>query len=91
MGEGVRQPFFITMDCRYNIEDIEKILGFTTWSDKKKIDTLLHIDCNMYANLGSDSLIKEKKETKQQSKKIYKAIKEINVEMGKTLLQEIDV
>tara|TARA_Y100001972_G_C7582713_1_gene292254 strand:+ start:388 stop:627 length:240 start_codon:yes stop_codon:yes gene_type:complete len=79
------------MDCRYNIEDIEKILGFTTWSDNKKIDTLLHIDCNMYANLGLDSLIKEKKETKQQSKKIYKAIKEINVEMGKTLLQEIDV
>jgi len=91
LGEWVRQPFFTTMDCRYNIEDIEKILGFTTWSDNKKIDTLLHIDCNMYANLGLDSLIKEKKETKQQSKKIYKAIKEINAELGKTLLQEIDV
>jgi len=79
------------MDCRYKIQDIEKILGFTSWSDKKKIDTLLYIDCNMYANLGSDSLMKEKKETKQQSKRIYKAIKEINVEMGKTLLQAMDV
>ena len=90
MGEWVRQPFFITMDCRYNIEDIEKILGFTSWSDKKKIDTLLHIDCNMYARLGVDSLVKEKKETKQQSKKIYRAIKEINAELGKTLLQGMD-
>lgn len=66
-------------------------MGFTSWSDKKKIDTLLYIDCNMYANLGVDSLIKERKETKQQSKKIYKAIKEINVEMGKSLLQAMDV
>ena len=79
------------MDCRYNIEDIEKILGFTSWSDKKKIDTLLHIDCNMYTQLGVDCFIKERKETKQQSKKIYKAIKEINVEMGKSLLQAMDV
>ena len=66
-------------------------MGFTSWSDKKKIDTLLYIDCNMYANLGVDSLIKERKETKQQSKKIYRAIKEINVEMGKSLLQAMDV
>ena len=78
------------MDCRYNIEDIEKIMGFTSWSDKKKIDTLLHIDCNMYSRLGGDSLVKEKKETKQQSKKIYRAIKEINAELGKTLLQGMD-
>jgi CRISPR/Cas system CSM-associated protein Csm2 small subunit len=78
------------MDCRYNIEDIEKIMGFTSWSDKKKIDTLLHIDCNMYTQLGVDSFIKEKKETKQQSKKIYKAIKELNAELGKTLLQAMD-
>ena len=78
------------MDCRYNIEDIEKIMGFTSWSDKKKIDTLLYIDCNMYANLGVDSLIKERKETKQQSKKIYKAIKQINAELGKTLLHGMD-
>ena len=65
-------------------------MGFTSWSDKKKIDTLLYIDCNMYANLGVDSLIKERKETKQQSKKIYKAIKQINAELGKTLLHGMD-
>ena len=78
------------MDCRYTINDIDKILGFISWSDKKKIDTLLHIDCNMYANLGSDSLMKEKKETKQQSKKIYRAIKEIDAELSKTLLHAMD-
>ncbi len=78
------------MDCRYKIQDIEKIMGFTSWSDKKKIDTLLHIDCNMYTQLGVNSFIKEKKETKQQSKKIYRAIKEINAELGKRLLQGMD-
>ena len=44
----------------------------------------------MYAKLGVDSLVKEKKETKQQSKKIYRAIKEVNTELGKTLLQGMD-
>tara|TARA_R110002020_G_scaffold236346_4_gene448655 strand:- start:1635 stop:1874 length:240 start_codon:yes stop_codon:yes gene_type:complete len=78
------------MDCKYKIEDIEKVLGFVSWSEKKKIDTLLHIDCNLYSTLGSDSLVKERVEAKQNSRKIYRAIKDVNTELGKTLLQAMD-
>ena len=38
-------------ECKYSIEDVGKILNYKTWTDKKKIDTLLHIDCSMYCNL----------------------------------------
>jgi len=53
----------------YTIEDIEKIESFKTWSDRKKVDELLRIDCNMYTNLGSDS-------TKTEKETINKAIDE---------------
>ena len=39
----------------YNVEDIDKIVGFTSWSDKKKIDKLLEIDADLYCNLGKES------------------------------------
>lgn len=78
------------MDCKYSVYDIDKIMGYTTWSDKRKIDTLLHIDSIMYSNLGSDSLIKERNHIKLLSKKIYKAIKVVDNRVGTMLLQEID-
>ena len=37
----------------YNVEDIDKIVSFTSWSDKKKIDKLLEIDADLYCNLGT--------------------------------------
>ena len=39
----------------YTIDDIDKILGYTSWKDKKKIDTLLEIDADLYTNLGKES------------------------------------
>ena len=35
----------------YNYDDIEKIIGFTSWSDSKKISELFRIDSFMYTNL----------------------------------------
>ena len=32
-----------------------KIVGYKTWTDKKKVDALLEIDANAYTNLGTDS------------------------------------
>ena len=55
-------------------EKIRKIQGYKTWSLKKKVDSLLEIDANMYTNLGIDSTKTEKKEVKAISRKIYKAI-----------------
>ena len=31
-------------DCKYSVDDVDKIYNYTTWSVKKKVDTLLHID-----------------------------------------------
>lgn len=68
---------------------IEKIISQDT-TDKEKIDKLLELDCNMYTNLGIDSTKTEKQEVKTMSKKIYKAIQNINESIGKSLIQSID-
>ncbi len=72
----------------YNIDDIEKILGFTSWSKKRKIDTLFEIDADLYCNLGSDSSKTEIENVKKQSCKIYKAIKKVDEYTGRLLLRE---
>lgn len=74
----------------YTIEDIEKIESFKTWSDRKKVDELLRIDCNMYTNLGSDSTKTEKENVKRNSRKIYRVIKSIDDKVGKELLNAMD-
>ena len=74
----------------YTINDIEKILEFKTWSDRRKIDELLRMDCEMYTNLGIDSTKKEKSEVTKNSRRIYKAIKTIDQKMGQTFLLAMD-
>jgi len=74
----------------YTIEDIEKIESFKTWSDRKKVDELLRIDCNMYTNLGSDSTKTEKENVKRNSRRIYRVIKGIDNKIGKELLNAMD-
>lgn len=71
----------------YNINDIDKILGFKTWTEKQKIDALLKIDCLMYTQLGTDSLKKERDEVHRNSRKIYQAIKTVNPQEAKVLLK----
>ena len=71
----------------YNINDIDKILSFKTWTEKQKIDALLKVDCFMYTCLGTDSLKKEREEVQRNSRKIYQAIKTINPEEAKILLR----
>ncbi len=72
----------------YNIDDIEKILNFTSWSNKRKIDTLFEIDADLYCNLGSDSSKTEVEKVKKQSRKIYKTIKRIDEYTGRLSLRE---
>ena len=69
---------------------IDKILNYKTYTDRMKIDALLEIDCNNYANLGSDSTKAEKLEVKKQSRQIYRAIKTINPAMGERFLRTMD-
>lgn len=65
---------------------LEKIIAYKTWSDKKKIDELLRIDCDMYTNLGIDSTSKDREEVKKTSRYIYRAIQKMDPSIGRSLL-----
>ena len=51
---------------RYKYEDIKKFMEFKTRTNKDKINTLLEIDCSLYAHLGIDSTKVEKEEVKEK-------------------------
>jgi len=72
----------------YNVNDIEKILSFTSWSKKKKIDKLLEIDADLYCNLGKETSKTQVANVKKLSKKIYRAIKTVDEYTGRLLLRE---
>ena len=69
---------------------IDKILNYKTYSLKRKIDSLLEMDSNIYCNLGIDSTKSEKKEAKKLSKQIYRAIKTLDPEQGNKYLYLMD-
>ncbi len=74
----------------YTQNEIDKVLAYKTWSDQKKQDQLLKMDCSMYCHLGIDSNKKEREEVTKVSRKIYTAIKSINHNMGTLFLQTMD-
>ena len=65
-------------------------MSYTSVSDREKINRLLQLDCNMYTNLGSDSTKTEKLQVKKNSRAIYRAIKEIDENIGRSLLEHMD-
>jgi hypothetical protein len=71
---------------RYTYKNIQEFMNYKTWSNKKKIDTLLEIDCSLYAHLGTDSSKAEKEEVKRKSIEIYRTIKKIDKELGDEFL-----
>tara|TARA_R100000734_G_C3315550_1_gene107545 strand:- start:449 stop:679 length:231 start_codon:yes stop_codon:yes gene_type:complete len=72
----------------YNVDDLEKILSYKSWSDKKKFNTLLEIDADIYCNLGSESTKTDILNAKKKSRRIYKAIKSIDKYWGEMMLRE---
>ena len=74
----------------YDLKDIDKVAAFKSWTNKKKIDELLRIDCKMYTNLGKDSTSKEREEAKKYSRKIYNHIKKLDHRMGFEFLLAMD-
>jgi len=74
----------------YQVDDIEKILGFKSWDDKKKVDELLRIDAAMYCNLGSESTKADKDAVRKSSRKIYQAIKQVDPYWGEKFLRAMD-
>lgn len=71
---------------KYTFDDIETILGYTSWNDRRKIDTLLEIDCSLYAHLGTDSTRSEREDVKRKSIEIYRKIKTIDRKLGDEFL-----
>lgn len=74
----------------YTVNDIEKILEFKSWSNKEKEDELLRIDCAMYTYLGTDSTNQDREKVKKNSRKIYRALKNINPQLSEHLMTAID-
>ncbi len=69
---------------------IDKILNYKTYSIRRKIDSLLEMDANIYCNLGIDSTKTERTEAKKLSKQIYRAIKSLDLEQGQKYLYLMD-
>ena len=74
----------------YKYEDVDRVVDFVTWNEKKKIDELFRIDSYMHTNLGIDSTKKEKEDVRRKSRYIYKAISKINPRIGKELIYYMD-
>ena len=87
--ESNKFDYIITI-MSYNSQDIGKIVGFTTWTVKRKVDELLRIDSEMYTTMGSDSKESEIKKTKATSRKIYQAISRISPTDGYFLQAHMD-
>jgi|TARA_R110000803_G_scaffold174599_1_gene237214 hypothetical protein len=71
-------------------ETSERIATDFALSIKERTDQLLKLDCNMYTELGSESLKSERLEAKKNSKFIYKQIKGIDEVSGNLLLKSLD-
>jgi len=69
---------------------IDKIVGYKTWSDRRKIDALLEMDCIMYTNLGLDSTKEEIRNVKVASRKIYRGVSKIDKTLGDTMVRAMD-
>ena len=71
-------------------EEILRIAEDYNKSVIQRVNELLEIDAIMYTNLGSDSTKAEKQEVKKNSRIIYRAIKDLDLDTGKLLLQHQD-
>jgi len=74
----------------YKFSDIEKIVSFSSWTDKEKKDELLRIDCSMYTYLGKDSSKQELEQVKKNSRVIYMSLKPIDHNLSELLTNAID-
>lgn len=71
-------------------EFTEKVLSYKTYTDKKKIDTLLHRLAEMWAHTGTDSTKTEIQQVRKNSRVIYRAIKQVDPIFGESLLRTQD-
>jgi len=75
----------------YATKDLDKVLGFKTWTDRQKMDELLRMDCALHCALGTDSTKAEREAVRRESRKIYKAIKTFDEQNGEMFLRVMDL
>lgn len=63
------------------------ILNRRNITEKSKIDRLLELNADIYTNLGTDSTITDKKNAQVDSNFIYRAIMQLDYNLGKFLIQ----
>lgn len=71
-------------------EKIDKILHYKTWSDKRKIDELLFMSADLWANEGKDSTKAQIELVRKKCRVIYRAIKTLDSYVGSQLLRTQD-
>ena len=74
------------MTLREQIDQVVK----SKLSDREKVDELFRIDCKMYTNLGVDSTKSEIEDTKENSRIIYRAVRDIDFWLGNACLRTQD-
>jgi|TARA_E500000305_G_C3882764_1_gene170556 hypothetical protein len=74
----------------YTYKDIDKIVEFSSWTERQKLDELLRIDCALYATLGIDSTNAEREQVKRMSRAIYKRIRKVNEVKGRLFMETMD-
>lgn len=73
----------------YKFEDLDKFMGFTSWTVKQKVEECLRINADLRCNLGTDSTKKEIAEADRKWKKMAKAINRIDPVTGSLFLRAI--
>ncbi|QDP66272.1 MAG: hypothetical protein Unbinned805contig1001_43 [Prokaryotic dsDNA virus sp.] len=71
---------------KYRIES-DKVMGYKSYSKKRKIDQLLFLNADQYCNLGSDSTKTDRLIAEANSRYIYKLIKSLDYNLGFMLLK----
>ena len=71
-------------------EKADKIFAYKSYSKKRKVDSLLELNSNIYCNSGIDSTKKERQSNKDTSNYIFNLIKKVDFYLGHFLLQNRD-
>ena len=71
-------------------QEIENILGYSTYSNKKKIDELLFINTCLRSQLGIDSSTKDRETVYKLCRIIYRGIKKVDSYLGGSFLRTQD-
>lgn len=69
-------------------EKADKIVSYKTYTDKRKVDSLLELNAEQYCNLGTESSKTEWSNAELTSRYIFRLIKNYDQRLGSLLLRD---